>query len=458
MNRREFLELGAAAVTSLFSLGRAWSVEAEPSRPNVLLILTDDQPYYTLRYMGGVRKRLAAQGLRFANGYVATPICGPARGTLLTGRWSHNTGLTTTTNAYQRIKASGLERDTVARRLKAAGYDTGLFGKYTNGYDELRVPPGWDRWFAMLEPFNRPAAFTFNSNKSKITFDRSRDNETDVIRSRAEAFVRNRGAVRPWFAYVCPHAPHGPYYPAPDHEDEFKHIRPREDIPSYNEADISDKPAVLRRAPITDDQVNSFRQKFQGKLREIQEVDDLVARLVTALSETGQLDRTLIIFATDNGDLFGEHGQGKKNIAYEEASRTPLVVRGPGVVRGQVSDALVSHVDFAPTILELAGADTSGLDGRSMTPLFSGSVPSDWRRYLLVEALGRGWNLVRDSRYVYIEWESGETEFYDMVNDPYQLDGTVFGAEEEAALEVLRPRLGALKACAGDSCRAAEAS
>ena len=479
MDRREFLEraaltgAGVALTTAALRSGdTGTNVEASDearrrrrenldSRPNVLLILTDDQPYYMMRYMEAVRERLIARGLKFTNAYVATPLCGPARAAILTGRWPHTTGLVRTSAAYERLKESQYEEDTIAVRLKRAGYDTGFFGKYTNGYDELRVPPGWNRWFAQLEPFNRPDVFEYNSNGDRRTFDRAADNETDVLRERAELFVRNHGRTGPWFCYVCPHSPHGPYYPAPRHAEEFSGALALEGVPSYNEVSVLDKPASVREGRIGAEEAKEIRRDYRGKLRELQEVDDLVAQLTRAISETRQADNTVVIFATDNGEFFGEHRLRAKNQPYEEATRTPLVMRGPGIAEGAICDALASHVDFAPTILELAGVDASerdNMDGRSLVRLFGGEVPPDWRRYLLVENPERGWDLVKNGRYAYVEWETGDLEMYDTVEDPYQLDGTIGSRIKEERARSLAERLALLRKCSGDSCRTAEST
>jgi arylsulfatase A-like enzyme len=258
------------------------------------VIMTDDQTAASVWAMLAVSTRLSALGTRFSHAFAATPICGPSRGSMLTGKWSHNTGVTNTGIAYRQMKDSRMQADTLATRLKDAGYRTGLFGKYNNDYDELRVPVGWDRWFAMLEPFNREQIYEFDSNGERRTFDRSRDNETDVISNNAEMFIRNAPAGL-WFAYVCPHEPHGPYYPAPRHAQEFKGAT--RDPASEGEADLSDKPPRVRSEPTyTDVEEAQNERDYRGKLRELQTVDDMVANLLNALMDTGQLGETLIFF------------------------------------------------------------------------------------------------------------------------------------------------------------------
>lgn len=228
--------------------------------------------------------------------------------------------------AYPRMKATGMEDDTFATRLRGAGYSTGFFGKYNNDYDEERVPPGWDRWFAFREPLNRRDFYEFNSEGKLMRFDRATHNETDVIAERVAGFVRSRRGGGPWLVYVCPHDPHGPYFPADRHKDAFPSAT--WDPASEGEADLSDKPALVRKEP-TYSQVEEAQneQEYRGKLRELRAVDDLVKKILRALAETGQLANTYVLFFTDNGYLFGEHRLQKKNLPYDEACRVPFVAR-----------------------------------------------------------------------------------------------------------------------------------
>ncbi len=144
MDRRQFLESAGAALAGLSLIGASRGADG---KPNLLVIMTDDQPYYTIPYMKAVASHIRDQGMTFSpNAYVSIPICGPARATLLTGKWSHNTHLTSTTNpyAYHQLHTSEYESDTIATRLKKAGYATFFGGKYQNGYDGKAKPPGWD--------------------------------------------------------------------------------------------------------------------------------------------------------------------------------------------------------------------------------------------------------------------------------------------------------------------------
>jgi N-acetylglucosamine-6-sulfatase len=460
MSRRDFFALGGAAGAAVAGMSLTEAMSGRRDQPNLLVIMTDDQPYYTVDRTKAVASLVRDRGIDFSPyAYVSTPICGPARATLLTGKWSHNTGLTKTAGAYQDLHASIYGSDTLATRLKQAGYRTYFGGKYVNGYDGNAIPPGWDAWFAIVEPIDEGGSFLYRNRSRTRSYLRAEDNETDVLSADAERFVRDQaGSPVPWFAYVCPHAPHSPYSPAPRHADEFYNTSLR-DVPSAGEQGLSDKPEwVQAEKPYTDSERQRYTEAYRGKLRELQEVDDMVRRLVGALAQTNQLEHTFIFFLTDNGYLLGEHGLHKKNVPYEEASRTPFIVRGPNLPSGLESSVMVSHTDLPPTLLDLAGAYWADLDGRSLVPVFSagGERPAGWREEVLVEDLGRGWNMLRTHRWAYVEWDDGEKELYDMYTDRFQLRSV--HAEPDKAFLVARfsARLDTLKGCSGDSCRTAD--
>ncbi len=188
-------------------------------------------------------------------------------------------------------------------------------------------------------------------------------------------------------------------------------------------------------------------------------------RLITALEETSQLERTWIFFVTDNGLQHGEHFLEKKLRPYEESARTPFVVRGPGVPAGTTNKHLVSQVDLLPTICEIAGADTSGVDGRSLLPVLR-DPGAPFREFLLVEAEERGWHSVRMRRrshagadhenLLFVKWRDGFEEIYDYADDPYQYDGYFDTPREQQNAGMLRERLLAMRAAAGDRYRALE--
>jgi arylsulfatase A-like enzyme len=206
-------------------------------------------------------------------------------------------------------------------------------------------------------------------------------------------------------------------------------------------------------------------REYRGQLREVEEVDDAVDRLITALARTNQIGRTWVFFVTDNGFQHGEHYLDMKLWPYEESTRTPFVVRGPGVPADTTNGHLVSHVDLLPTICEIAGADASGVDGRSILPVLR-NPSAPFREFLLVEAEGRGWHSVRMRRWnearadhdnlLFVRWRGGFEELYDYDDDPHLYNGRVNTPREQQNVDMLRERLLAMRTAEGDRYRALE--
>ena len=267
-----------------------------------------------------------------------------------------------------------------------------------------------------------------------------------------EDFVRGH-QNGPWFACFWPHAPHGPYHPLDEHAGTHEGDTPPTQFGEPG-GDLSDT-----------DEARMVRE-YRNKLREVEEVDDAVGRLIDALEETNQMERTWVFFVTDNGFQHGEHFLDNKLWPYEESTRTPFVVRGPGVPRGATNGHLVSQVDLLPTICEIAGADASGVDGRSLLPVLR-DPNAPFREFLLVEAEGRGWHSVRMRRrnqagaghdnLLLVRWRRDRfEEIYDYEVDPALHNGRVSTPREQQNAGMLRKRLLAMRTAAGDQYRALE--
>jgi N-acetylglucosamine-6-sulfatase len=472
MDRAEFLRrvgTGAAGLMLASSALGHRKATAQSTRPNVLLIMTDDQPYHTIGTMESLQKRVVAAGMRFSNGYVATPICGPARGSVLTGKWSHNTGLEGTNGAWRDLVDSGELPRNIARRLEAVGYSCHLTGKFTNDLTSGEwVCPGFDSWWAQLEPVNDKDHLYFSKGgtgrREMPRTGTEEGNETLVAAKYAENFLRSR-RDGPWFACFWPHAPHGPYYPLGRYAGTHRGDTPPTPFGEPGR-DLSDKaPPVRRAARFSDEARAEMMQGYRGRLREVEEVDDAVGRLISALEETEQLGRTWIFFLTDNGYQHGEHYLDKKFWPYEESARTPFVVRGPDVRPNTTNGNLVSQVDLLPTICEIAGADASGVDGRSILPVLR-DPSAPFREFLLVEAEDRGWHSVRmrkrsqagtgHDNLLFVGWRDGFEELYDYDDDPNLYNGRINTPREQQHAVMLRERLRAMRVAAGDQYRALE--
>jgi N-acetylglucosamine-6-sulfatase len=412
---------------------------------NVLWIISDDQQRSTLRTMDATWRRLVEKGVRFRRGYTAVPWCGPARASLLTSRYPHDHGCHDNMT-HPPFVAQRHDRDTVATRIVEAGYDTGYFGKYMNGLgaEPDYVAPGWGRWVATV---GKGGQVNVDGDVRQLDGQRAADG---FAADRLRGFVERHRDTGPWFAVWGPSIPHDPYRPSARHRHDFDGVR--WDPPAFNEADMSDKPSWLRDLPLQDRA--AMRRAWEGKLEELQDLDDQVGRLLDVLWRTGQLDRTWVFFVSDNGYLLGEHRLSHKQQPYEESAGIPYAVRGPGVLPG-VSDALVSQVDLMPTTLEIAGLDPDAgreLSGRSMMhPLRSGDW-SSWRRRLLVENPYLGWAMLREGAEAYIEHhERGEWELYDLEQDPHQLR-----SRGDVDVSALSARLSRLRRADGRSLRTVE--
>ena len=215
-----------------------------------------------------------------------------------------------------------------------------LLGKYLNHYgqDDLRhVPPGWDKWYGKVDSLRGDGEYYnyhLNENGTLVQYNSDeQDYETDVLASKAKDYVRNTaGDSSPFFMYLAPSAPHGPFTPAPRHRDEFPDAR-APISPPFNERDVSDKPAWVQDMPWLNkaDAIEKLDRTHRVRLQMLLSLDEMVAGLVEELRATGEFDNTYVFFTSDNGYHLGEHRLDKgKRTAYEEAIKVPLVVRGPG--------------------------------------------------------------------------------------------------------------------------------
>jgi N-acetylglucosamine-6-sulfatase len=475
----------------------------EAQRPNIVVIMTDDQDLLldSMEYMPQVEKLLTRQGTTFSNFIVNLPLCCPARAMMLRGEYPHNNGIMTNlwpTGGFAKAYATGLEHDTVATALQSAGYRTALLGKYLNGYplkdQPTYVPPGWDKWWAPITD-SAYGSYDYQVNHDGQIEDYGsapEDYITDVMLQRAVSFITETvtlSPTQPFFLAFNVYAPHSPARAAPRHSGLFADVKaPR--TPSFNEEDVSDKaPFMQATEPLTAEQIEHIDGLYRARLQSLQAVDEAVAALVQTLKETDQLDNTYIIFLSDNGFHMGQHRMAPgKGMPYEEDIRAPLIIRGPGVRKNAVRDELVSIIDLAPTLAEIAGAQmTNSVDGRSLLPLL-GKRRSDmvWRQSLLLEhfsAPSREENEtlsdalepldadevqrarlqqappdyagLRTERYTYIQRIGAARELYDLNKDPHQLENQWPNADPQFQTE-LAAFLDRYVRCVGAACREVE--
>ena len=475
------------------------STLASPGAPNFVLILTDDQDVQSgmLAYMPHLQELLVGRGTSFPNNMVPLSLCCPSRTTILRGQYPHNTGVlgnSLPNGGFEKAYNENVEASTVATLLHGAGYRTALFGKYLNGYpdtaDGFYIPPGWDEWNSPIsgDPYGE-FNYDLNENGTKGSYGSTpADYGTDVYLGKAVDFIQRAASTpgQPIFIYFATYAPHAPYTPAPRHAGLFPGVTAPH-FPSFNEADVSDKPAYIHTKPLlTQADIAGIDSDFRGRLQALQAVDEAIATLVSTLSATGRLANTYIVFASDNGYHMGEHRLlPGKYTPYETDIHVPLVVRGPGVPAGVARSEYTADLDLAETFSDLAGlAPLSFSDGRSLKPLLTGPPPSAWRQVFFLEEFGTGEFDPPDARspsprepldkadlatvvpipsyygfqapgYKYIEYKSGEKELY-VASDPYELTNVV--SKVNPAIEAaLGSYLNSFDGCVGDACRAAEA-
>ena len=472
---RLLVALAAALATAAATSPASAQTVAE--RPNILMIMTDDQTVESMRVMPSVQRLIADRGTTFDNSFVNFSLCCPSRATALTGQYSHNNnvqGLAPPLGGYPLLNTSSY----LPLWLQQAGYRTIHLGKFLNGYgsqnvDQTEVPPGWDVWQGSIDPTTYDySRFTLNEDGTLVGYGEPGMYQTDFYTRRATSLIdRYAGSSRPFFfslAYLAPH--HGnpldfddpPLVKTPSvagrHQNVFSHeLLPQP--PSFNELDVSDKPYFIRRrAALAPDRIAAIQEAYQQRLESLLAVDEGVAQIVAELERVGELNNTLIIFTSDNGFMHGEHRIGfGKVVLYEPSIRVPLVMAGPGVPVGQRRRQLVTNADLSPTILHAAGG-IAGLpqDGRSLFGLLR-DPGLEWGRDLLVQgrATGHSFNALRTPRYIYARYGNGGVEMYDLARDPDELHNLNRSRRHKLLRIRLNGRLQRLKRCRGRTCYAA---
>jgi arylsulfatase A-like enzyme len=520
MHARAWATLAAAVALFAVIGGALVAREAmgASSQKNVIFILTDDMTYSELSAMPNVQSLIAAQGTSFNEAYISFPLCCPSRATMMSGQYMHNHGVHGNfppNGGWPKFRSH--ESNDLPVWLQDDGYYNLHIGKYMNGYgtvsDTLPVPQGWDEWYGKVSE----DALYYNYQLIEktgplatphITFygDQPSDYQTDVFSDRAVDFVNDSGVARqPFWLNLWFNSPHGPFDPAPRDAYRFAGT-PLPNLPGFNEKDISDKPKWFRK------QARKRISKKQGKLidnerrrqeEQLASVDQAVGELVQSLKNKGILDDTYLIFSSDNGFFRGEHRiVTGKYLPYDPASRVPLIIRGPGIPAGGVSNELVWNGDIAQTIQQIAsGSQMDSLDGRSFLPYAQNPALRSTRAVLLEGDTGPGgtgaesaqsssararearvgvagkrgvdnleqepdaiesatntdtapaYRSIRTDRYEYTVYANGQTELYDMKRDPAQLNSLALNPRYRYVRKWLYERLVPLSACAGPSCR-----
>jgi N-acetylglucosamine-6-sulfatase len=420
--------------------------QAGPRHPNIVLILTDDQRWDTLWSMPVVRRLLVDHGVTFTNAFVTNSDCCPSRSTILTGNYSHTTGIYVNRPPHGGavdFHRYGDDRSTIATWLHDAGYHTGLVGKYLNGYHGRFIPPGWDVWNAFNWGFHYYGFQLFENghpkachgdDKCPVRYAKSAYS-TNVLAGKAVKFIRNAPKSRPLFLYYAPYAPHLPATPEHRYLGAFANL-PLYHPPNFNRVTAS-QPAWLRHMPKLGTKGLDFVRTFRRRQYEsLISVDNAVRRIVAALRQTGRLHTTMIVFASDNGLEWGSHRfpAAVKRTPYDESIRIPMVVRyDPWTSRPRIDNHLILNTDWAPSWADLAHVHHPGTEGLSFLPLLHphhGRVR--WRQGFLLE----GWDKnpptadpsycgIRGQHFLYAEYGDGSQELYDTRTDPWEIHNLI---------------------------------
>ncbi|WP_175517736.1 sulfatase-like hydrolase/transferase [Planctomicrobium piriforme] len=416
-------------------------------QPNFVLINTDDMRWDSLPYLPQTSQLLGGSATNFVNSFTPTASCGPSRASLMTGQLASQSGV-----LYNLPPLGGLVNydinSTLPVWLDAAGYRTGLFGKdRTNLVTDQEFEsdpgtqplPGWDEYFALYPVGYYNETINHNGVLTKLGTEAD-DYSTDVLADAVTEFISQGAENGPFFAYFAPHAPHYPGFPAARHLDAYDDIEPWRP-PNFN------VPANNTTAEIA--YIDSLRQM---QLASLLAIDEAVAAIYDKLTATGQLDNTVIVFTSDNGFQWGEHGNLGKGLVYEESIRVPLLIRDGRDPVQRVRDELVLNVDVTATLAGLAGATTTHtIDGRSLAPLVAGESV-DWRTDFLVQNprfsgpyAGVQQYAVRTERYLYTEKSVSDVQLFDLQNDPYELRNRAKDPKYAGVLARLKSRLDQLK-------------
>jgi N-acetylglucosamine-6-sulfatase len=452
------------------ALGAGPVLGAEPARrPNVVVVLVDDLRWDEIDYpfvKGPGVQRMGREGARFANAFTTSPLCSPSRASLLTGRYAHAHGITDNTDRSPRSH----QLVTFPRLLHDAGYETAFVGKWHMGVDDT-PRPGFDRWVSVRGQ-GRYVDPELNVDGERVA---RKGYFTDVLHEYALEFLR-RERSRPFLLYVSHKAVHPDvtqnadgsvdlsdaerFVPSERHRGLYtKAIVPHR--PNHGRVPAG-KPALLRAVaglPFLGPDTATSDETIRERLRVLAAVDEGLVQILELLDARGVLDDTVVVFTSDEGYFYGEHGLSvERRLAYEESARVPLFVRYPRLVgRGRVIEPLVLGIDLAPTLLELAGAPApADLHGRSLVALLRGeTVP--WREDFLIEhfsdkvfprLVGMGYRAVRTRSWKYIQYsdQQGMDELYDLDADPYEMANRIDDPRARGALADMKARLGRLLA------------
>ncbi|EGD77704.1 hypothetical protein PTSG_12796 [Salpingoeca rosetta] len=367
-------------------------------RPNIIIVLTDDQDALlnSTMFMPKLKHHVIEQGITFAFGLANSPVCCPSRSSLLSGRYIHNHGAVNNSvagNCYGEKWIQETEKDALAVHMNKAGYRSLYGGKYLNLYYGPSNPPGWTEWFGLYGN-SRYYNYTIKDNDKTVKFGDKYDTDylTDVLARRAVRFINESAAAdEPFFLWLGTPSAHASFTPAPQYENTVTGIKaPR--TPNYNKVYADRHRPVRDLSPMTDEQIRQSDEIYRKRLETLRSVDDLVGDIFDTLAATNQLSNTWFFFTGDHGFHLGQFAMGfDKRQLYDTDIRVPYFVRGPGAAANTTRYEPISHVDLAPTVIDIA-ADSgvpSNWDGRSYKQLLL-DPHATWKADNVIQYFGEG--------------------------------------------------------------------
>jgi arylsulfatase A-like enzyme len=488
----------ALLALSLLALGATAA-----QRPNILFIMTDDHAAHAISTYGSKvnqtphMDRIGREGMRFDRAFVVNSICTPSRATILTGKYSHLNG----TPVFNRFDGS---QATVAKMLQAAGYHTGMVGKWHLGSE----PTGFDHWIILpgQGAYNNPVFITPQGRQTNQGY------ATEIITDMGIDFIEKRPEDKPFFLMLHHKAPHREWMPTEKHRRMFADrtipepptlwddyvtrtdalrenqqtiardltrrdlkLTPPPELKGTNRMKwLNEKPTSVEvtvngeKKTLTGDALTKWKYQryMQDYLACVQSVDDNIGRVLDWLDAKGLATNTVVIYTSDNGFFLGDHGMYDKRFMYEDSLRVPLLVRWPGVIKpGSVTDAMALNVDFPETFLGIAGAKVpDDMQGRSLVPLFKGKKPWSWREsfyYRYYHDPGHHntrahYGVRTETHKLIYYWKKDQWEMFDLVNDPLELRNLYNDPAEQKTVKKLKTELARLKKQVKDSDEFAE--
>ena len=487
----------AAAATSLASPGAPLTEGLpEPARPatdgpdetaslkgvrNVVLIVADDLDTGLFNQV----PRLAAlrdKGMSFLNNTVTDSLCCPSRVSIFRGQLIHNhhvvSNVASSGGGWPTFQRLDEQQDCLPVWLHSAGVTTGMFGKYLNEYPDggrgrRYVPPGWSSWVVPISHGETYDGYNYELNDNGAIQrygHRPEDFLNDVITQKAVDFIER--APDGFFAELATYSPHKPAPVALRNRGTHMATAVPQ-TPDYNAIGTNEPTWLAGRPALTPRQLAGLDRMWRQRAQSAESVADSVAAVFSALEASGHVNDTLVIITADNGYHAGAHRLPKgKRTAYREDAVVPMVAIGPGITPGSSVSAMTTTIDLAPTIAHMLGTKAPAwVDGRSLVPILAtGQAPEAWRTATLSESMGTStpddpdyqpwappqYAALRSTQWLFVTYQDGERELYDLVNDPYELDNVV-GTTDPSVVADLYTQLQLMRSCSGDTCRTYDA-